>query len=63
MINPKDLTEADVDRLVIYQEPGGFPGAKREEGRLSSWNDLYVFVRFKGPQGESCRPEDVSFAL
>ena len=63
MIDPKTLTDADKGRKVIYQEPGDFEGAKREEGELSSWNDFYVFVRFKGPNGESCLPEDVTFAL
>lgn len=63
MINPATLTEADKGRKVIYQEPGGFEGAKRQEGELSSWNERYVFVRFKGPNGEACNPEDVTFSL
>lgn len=56
MIDPKTLTEADVGRNVTYREH-----CTVEFGKLSSWNEKYVFVRFKGPTGEACEPEDVSF--
>ena len=55
MINPKTLSSNDIHRMVIYKPTN-------EEGRLSSWNDRYVFVRFKGPSGEACRPVDVDFS-
>lgn len=57
MIDIATLTEADVGRNITYHREH----CKREFGQLSSWNDKFVFVRFKGPNGEACEPEDVSF--
>lgn len=54
MIDPKKLTDKDIGRLVIWRY--------KDEGVLTSWNDLYVFVKFRGPNGEACHPLDVSFA-
>lgn len=59
MIDPKELTDADIGRKVIYQDSGGV--SEPEIGVLSSWTDKYVRVRFRGPQGESCDPLDVEF--
>ncbi len=52
-----ELTEADVGRAVTYHREY----SKLEFGKLSSWNSKFVFVRFKGPNGEACEPSDVSF--
>jgi hypothetical protein len=41
MINP---TEKDIGRAVVYT--GNFNGPP-EEGVITSFNDSYVFVRFK----------------
>lgn len=57
MIDPKTLTEADIGRNVTYRREF----CTVEYGRLTSWTDKVVFVRFKGPTGESCEPADVSF--
>lgn len=57
MIRLDRLTEADIGRLVIYRD-----GDRTHEGRLTSWNNLYVFVRFSGPTGEACLPSSCSFA-
>lgn len=57
MIKIKDLKEKDIGRNVIYNRKY----FKVEFGKLSSWNEKYVFVRFKGPNGEACEEEDVSF--
>ena len=57
MIEISKLKEEDVGRNVIYHREF----CNQEVGRLSSWNDKYVFVRFKGPTGEACEPNDVSF--
>lgn len=57
MIDIEKLTEADIGRNVTYHREF----CDREFGKLSSWNDRFVFVRFKGPGGEACEPEDVSF--
>ncbi len=57
MIEISKLTEKDVGRNVVYRREF----CDMEVGKLSSWNDSFVFVRFKGPTGEACEPEDVSF--
>lgn len=57
MIEISKLTAADIGRNVTYHREF----CNREFGVLSSWNDKFVFVRFKGPTGEACDPEDVSF--
>lgn len=57
MIDPKALTESDVGRNVTYHREY----CDREHGTLTSWNEKFVFVRFKGPTGEACEPSDVSF--
>ena len=56
-IDPARLTQNDIGRNVLYHREYSTP----EVGRLSSWNEHYVFVQFKGPNGEACDPEDVSF--
>ena len=57
MIHADKLTPADVGRNVTYHREFCI----REFGKLSSWNDKVIFVRFKGPTGEACEPQDVSF--
>lgn len=59
MIDPKTLTESDLGRKVIYHREF----CDRQEGELTSWNEKYVRVRFKGPNGESREPADVTFAI
>lgn len=56
-IEIKLLKESDKERNVIYHREF----CDRQVGQLSSWNENYVFVRFKGPGGEACEPDDVSF--
>lgn len=57
MIDIQKLTQADIGRNVIYKADN----APVEVGQLSSWNRTFIFVRFRGPDGEACLPEDVSF--
>ena len=57
MIEIARLTEADKGRQVLYHREF----SRRETGVLSSWNDKFVFVRFRGPNGEACEEEDISF--
>lgn len=57
MIDVHDLTQEDIGRPVVYHREF----CPRQRGVLSSWNNTYVFVRFKGPNGEACDPGDVSF--
>lgn len=61
MIDPKTLTESDIGRHVIYK-PLNFRDdpTRWEYGVLSSFReDGAIFVRFKGPNGERCNPEDI----
>lgn len=51
------LTKNDIGRNVIFHKKYGWD----EVGRLTSWNSNYVFVRFNGPNGAACKPEEVSF--
>lgn len=57
MINIKELTEKDIGRNIIYEREY----CKKEVGVLTSWNNKYIFVKFKGPNGEACEPCDVRF--
>lgn len=57
MIKIELLKESDIGRNVTYRREF----CEVEYGKLSSWNDKVIFVRFKGPNGEACEPEDVSF--
>lgn len=59
MIDPSKLTQVDVGRQVTYSREH----CEIQHGVLSSWNEHYVFVRFKGPGGEACEPADVSFTF
>lgn len=59
MIYIDKLTEKDKGRNIIYHREF----CNREVGKLTSWNQKFVFVRFKGPTGEACEPADVSFEL
>jgi hypothetical protein len=59
MIEIKDLTFSDVGRLVVFQGPL----SRIEQGILTSWNDMFVFVKFRGPNGEACKPEYVEFVF
>jgi len=59
MIDISKLTESDIGRNVIYRREY----CETEVGKLSSWNEHFIFVRFRGPTGESCFPEDVEFEL
>ena len=61
MIDPKKLTQDDIGRHVIYK-PFYFRDdpARWEYGVLSSFReDGAIFVRFKGPNGERCSPQDL----
>ncbi len=59
MIEISRLKESDKGRKVVYHREF----CNKEFGELSSWNNKFVFVKFKGPTGEACEPTDISFAL
>ncbi len=58
MIDKAKLSFDDIGRKVTYHRE-----FCEEFGELTSWNDMYIFVRFKGPTGEACEPEDVTFSI
>jgi hypothetical protein len=54
MFNP---TEKDIGRSVVYT---AYEGAKAEDGVITSMNDKYVFVRYKGDNGsKATNPKDL----
>ena len=61
MIKISELTkESDINRKVIYQPQHS--NGKIEEGRITSWNDTYIFVDYSNSgRGIATRPEDLSF--
>lgn len=59
MIEIDELRPSDVGRLVRYERPG----CATEHGRITSWNEHNIFVRYsRNPQGTATLPEDLTFA-
>ena len=57
MIKIKELKKEDVGRMVIYQSFD-----ERQEGRITSWNDRFIFVDFDNTgRGQAVRPFDLEF--
>jgi hypothetical protein len=57
MIKIKELKPEDVGRMVVYQSFD-----ERKEGRITSWNDRFIFVDFDNTgRGQACRPFDLVF--
>ena len=72
MLTLQELTEADKGREVRYTTHGSHGSI--EYGRITSWNDHFVFVRYHlrvdsygkqhpryGDTSEATRPEDLEF--
>ena len=58
-----DLTENDKGRMVVYQQGTG-QERQTDEGVVVSWNESFVFVRYKGDIGSKATyPEDLSFSI
>jgi hypothetical protein len=58
MIGGRALKPSDIGCNVTYVPKYG----QREHGKLSSYrDDGAIFVRFKGPGGERCNPEDLEW--
>ena len=59
MINIQELKEEHKNRLVVY-EP--YKGAKLEQGRITSWNDSFIFVDYQNVgRGQATPPEKLYF--
>ena len=59
-IKISELKESDINRGVVYDP--GFPGGKLEEGRITSWNDRFIFVDYSNSgRGKATNPESLEF--
>lgn len=59
-IQGQELTENDIGSNVTYRPNHAFDDATQwERGKLSSFGENGIWVRFKGPQGEKCNPENL----
>lgn len=57
MIDITKLTDEDKDRKVIYTCDD-----KKEEGRITSWNDTFIFVDYDNTgRGQATRPDMLEF--
>jgi hypothetical protein len=55
-----DPNESDIGRAVIYRDLGG--KGKIEEGRITSFNDRYVFVRYNGHTSAATSRADLEWS-
>lgn len=59
MINPSELKPEHVNRLVVYRS---HEGARPEQGRITSWNDRFIFVDYDNTgRGQATSPEKLEF--
>lgn len=56
------LTESDKGRLVVYTPFEDCDSNLKERGVITSWNDMYVFVRYGSDiHSKSTNPDDLDF--
>lgn len=73
MINIAELDDDDVGREVVYRD---FGASKREFGKVTSWNEKFIFVRYHtisydngkitprvGETSEATAPSDLDFTF
>jgi hypothetical protein len=59
MINIKELKEEHKNRLVVYES---YKGAKLEQGRITSWNEKFIFVDYTNVgRGNATPPEKLNW--
>lgn len=59
MINPEELKPEHKNRLVIYRSGDG---VRPEQGRITSWNDKFIFVDFDNTgRGQATPPSKLEF--
>ena len=60
-----DPTDKDIGRGVVYRDQNKID--KVEDGAITSFNDKYVFVRYKsqhpGANGQATRREDLEWSI
>lgn len=60
MIDIKSLSKLDIGKEVCYSPREGF----REYGKISSWNEKYIFVKYNGKDTSAAtKPEDLTFSF
>jgi len=58
MLILSELMPSDVGRGVVYAPSHG----PREDGAITSWNDTYIFVLYRGSTtSKATRPEDLEW--
>ena len=59
MINPEELKPEHKNRLVVYKS---HEGSRTEQGRITSWNDTFIFVDFDNTgRGQATSPYKLEF--
>lgn len=59
MINPAELKPEHINRLVVYS---AHKDARPEQGRITSWNDKFIFVDYDNTgRGKATPPEKLEF--
>lgn len=59
MINPQELKPDLKNRLVVYKSHNG---ARPEQGRITSWNNKFIFVDFDNMgRGQATPPSKLEF--
>ena len=61
-IQGREVRGEDIDSPVTYipnHANGDASHPDAERGHISSFNDTYIFVRFRAPNGQACRPENL----
>jgi hypothetical protein len=54
-----DFHAGDLVRYVPYHAGGNVHHPDCENGRITSKNDHYVFVRFSGSTSQACKPDQL----
>lgn len=59
MINPEELKPEHKNRLIVYKS---HEGSRPEQGRITSWNDKFIFVDFDNTgRGQATPPSKLEF--
>lgn len=62
LIENKEVKNDDIGSTVTYipdHANGNMSHPDCEKGIISSYNKDYIFVRFRSPNGQACRPENL----
>lgn len=59
MDKPSDFEVGEPVTYVPYHADGNCSHKDCERGFVTSFNDTYVFVRFRGSTSEACKPDQL----